>query len=267
MSNFAHKQIVVAGGEDAQILKLGATLDAKGADILKETCEAVTAEWVNEHKIDLILLNHVRGDDACLEMLDRLKGAQLDRAVPIFVHMDKPNDDDIHDVLARGATDYITAEEGIDSMMQKITTVIGDGFIGSVAIDITPPEADVTATGVRVFVIEDDPLLRNLLAIRMSKSKFPCEFSSDGDKVIPVMRQFKPDVVILDLMLPGKSGFEVLKEMKDDRDLKNVPVIVFSNRDAQEDKQRAAELGAGKFYVKAMTDLSELVETIESLVK
>jgi len=68
-------------------------------------------------------------------------------------------------------------------------------------------------------------------------------------------------------MLPGRSGFEVLTEIKNDKKLSDVPVVVFSNRDGQEDRQKASELGAKGFYVKAMTDLSELIETIESLTK
>jgi DNA-binding response OmpR family regulator len=85
--------------------------------------------------------------------------------------------------------------------------------------------------------------------------------------VLPAMRQFNPDVIVLDLMLPGRSGFEVLAEVKADDKLQQVPVIIFSNKDTAEDKQKAQDLGARGFYVKAMTDLSELIELIESLVK
>ena len=66
-------------------------------------------------------------------------------------------------------------------------------------------------------------------------------------------------------MLPVKNGFEILAELKADATLKSLPVIVFSNRDAQEDKQKVFELGADRFFVKAMTDLSVLIETIEEL--
>jgi DNA-binding response OmpR family regulator len=66
-------------------------------------------------------------------------------------------------------------------------------------------------------------------------------------------------------MLPGKEGFELLEELKKSEQTKNVPVIVFSNRDGVNDRKIAEELGATGFYVKAMTDLSELVEKIEAL--
>ena len=66
-------------------------------------------------------------------------------------------------------------------------------------------------------------------------------------------------------MLPVKNGFEILAELKADLELKKIPVIVFSNRDSQEDKQKTFSLGAERFFVKAMTDLSFLIETIEEL--
>jgi len=154
-------------------------------------------------------------------------------------------------------------------VLSKIKATFGeeDLFSSSTVIDITPTKAHVTTTGIRVFVIEDDPLLRNLLSMKLERSNFPSEFSTDGANVLPQMYQFNPDVIILDLMLPGRSGFEVLTEIKNDKKLSDVPVVVFSNRDGQEDRQKASELGAKGFYVKAMTDLSELIETIESLTK
>jgi DNA-binding response OmpR family regulator len=68
-------------------------------------------------------------------------------------------------------------------------------------------------------------------------------------------------------MLPGKNGFELLAEIREDGQFKDTPVIIFSNRDSQEDRRKAKELGAAAFHVKAMTDLAELVTTIENLVK
>ncbi len=268
MSILTGKQILVVGEENSQIFNLEEALESHGVKVHKSTCDKVTVEKISDLRIDFILLNHISSVSLCTNVLNLLRDESLDKVIPIFV-MVTENNNDIQDVLSRGAADYITPNEDTQSIIQKIKTVFGQGedFSGSSAIDITPHEASVTTTGIRVYVVEDDPLLRNLLSLRFNKSSFPCEFSSDGKQAIPAMKQFKPDVIILDLMLPGKSGFEVLSEIKEDSALKDIPVVVFSNRDGQDDRKKASELGAAGFHVKAMTDLSELIETIESLVR
>jgi DNA-binding response OmpR family regulator len=118
-----------------------------------------------------------------------------------------------------------------------------------------------------VFTVEDDSLLRNLLASKFEKSKVPFEISSDGEDLINKLKVFRPQIVVLDLMLPGKDGFELLEEIRADADTAEIPVIIFSNKDSSDDRKRAAELGAKGFYVKALTDLSDLMVTIEKHAK
>lgn len=268
MSILTGKQVLVVGEENSQILHLEDTLMAHGVKVHKSTCADTTIEKITELVIDFILVNYAENKSDCKDVLKLLRDTNFDTAIPVFVIVEE-NDTDIQEVLSHGAADYVTPHEEVQSVIHKIKTIFGQGsdFSASTTIDITPPEASVTSTGIRVYVVEDDPLLRNLLSLRFAKSSFPFEFSNDGQHTLPAIKQFKPDVIILDLMLPGKSGFEVLEEIKSDSVLRNIPVVVFSNRDGQDDRQKAQELGAVGFYVKAMTDLSELVETIESLAK
>ena len=268
MSVLTHKNILIVGSEHVYVTKLSEVLVAEDAKLHHTSCADFSASLIEELHIELILVNDLIVDPACNEALHMIRDFFTEKAIPVFVLI---NDDSerIHEVLALGAADYITPQEDHESVVAKMKAVFGQGdaFSGSTAIDISTVDAEVTATGIRVFVVEDDPLLRNLLSLKMDKSKFPYEFSKDGMNVLPAMRQFKPDIVVLDLMLPGRSGFDVLAEIKGDEKLKSVPVVIFSNKDTQEDKQKAQEMGARGFYVKAMTDLSELIELIESLVK
>lgn len=268
MSGLLSKNVLVIGDENSQIHNLEDAFKTHGMLIHTATCDMVTPEMINEKAIDLVLLNHLHEGATCVELLKKLNTAHLDKALPIFALVSE-DEQKIQEVLAMGAADYVTPTETTDSVMQKVRVIFDDSdtFAGSSDIDITVEEASVTTTGIKVFVVEDDPLLRNLLAVRFDKSAFPFEFSSDGQKAIPAMLQFKPDVILLDLMLPGKSGFEVLSEIKATPALSAVPVLIFSNRDSQEDRKQAKDLGAVGFHVKAMTDLSELVEKIELITK
>ncbi|MCA9359760.1 response regulator [Candidatus Kaiserbacteria bacterium] len=267
MSVLTNKRVLFVGNPNHQVDSLISELEARGVEVSKHECSTISTDLVSDDKIDLIILNHEHADDVCSGAQTLLTNKEV-APIPLFAVV-RDNPDDIQKVLSEGATDYIIPTESVDSIIQKIEAVFdeGDIFSGSASIDISPLKADVSATGIRVYVVEDDPLLRNLLSIRLDKSSFPFEFSKDGNDIVPILKQFKPDVIILDLMLPGKSGFDVLAELKSDEYTKDVPVIVFSNRDGAGDRTRAKELGASSFYVKAMTDLSELVETIETIAK
>lgn len=216
----------------------------------------------------IFLLDHCSPTGVCGVILDLLRKTSIHDHTPIIAIIEKPNTDLIDDVLVRGATDYATKYESVDTFLQKIRLALGipSNFVGTTAIDISDPissdQASISGNGLRVFVVEDDPLLRNLLTHKFEQSNIPFVFNNDGMRVPEQMQQFKPTVLILDLMLPGKSGFDVLTEIQSISSLQDIPVVVFSNRDNPEDRQRAKALGVTSFSVKAVTSLSELVQTL-----
>ncbi len=238
-----------------------------GATVASVACSDVTAEFVKKLEYDLIFFTLQSDDEECEKALKTLNSEHVPQEIPVFI-LTSHTDRHIKEALCYGAADYITPDEDTESIMAKVNAVLnGSEVSGGAVIDITPPEVSVTTKGIKVFVVEDDPLLRNLLSIRLERSNFPYEFSTDGKQALAAMKQFKPDVIILDLMLPGISGFEVLEQVKESQELRSVPVIVFSNKDGQEDRKRAADLGAAAFHVKAMTDLAELITKIQEIVK
>lgn len=268
MSTLANKHILFIGKEDKVLTALKNELVGSGAKVSTSSTDDFIKKSNRTAPIDLIILNKLKDGPDAEKLFEHLKTSNLATDIPVFWYI-KDATSNIQNSLLEGAADYITQNEKTDSAVQKIEAIFNDEseFSGSSSIDISPTEINLSTKGVRVFVVEDDPLLRNLLSIRLERSTFPHEFSSDGKDIIPLLRKFSPDVIILDIMLPGISGFEVLKEIKEDEKLQNVSIIVFSNRDGSEDRSKASALGADRFYVKAMTDLSELVLTIENLAK
>jgi DNA-binding response OmpR family regulator len=264
MSILAGKHVLIIGDENRQILELETVLKEQRVTIFTMTCGAVTAADLSAKKIDIIILIH--DDDPCTALAAALVGSKSLNEIPIFALV---GDDEtkIQQALMLGAADYITTREPVSSIIKKLKLILGqpDNYSAPYIYDLPEDVPDVTIKGKRIFVVEDDALLRNLLDAKLTSSAFPHEFAANGDGVIEKIRTYKPDVIILDLMLPIKNGFEILAELKDDPILKSLPVIIFSNRDAQEDKQRVFDLGADRFFIKAMTDLSLLIETIEEL--
>lgn len=118
----------------------------------------------------------------------------------------------------------------------------------------------------KVLLVEDDPFLSQLLSTRMQKAGLDVSKAMDGEEAINFLKDNKPDLVLLDLILPKKSGFQVLEEIKADPLVKNSPVIIISNLSQESDVTRGKELGAIEYYVKARTSIDDLVARITNLL-
>ena len=265
MSTVQNKNFLILDGPTQKTEEIRGELNKHGCKVFSIDCVNLSVGFIIEEKIDLIIHNQTAGDEMCLNLKKVLASVSIQNIVPVLSIV---NDNNVESVLLHGATDYVTSSQTSQATLMKIENILGTntGFSDKGMIDITPEATKITSEGVKVFVVEDDPLLRNLLSIKFSKTGFLHEFSNDGENIVNIMHQFAPDVIILDLMLPGKSGFDVLKEIKNTSTISNIPVIIFSNKDGVNDRAGAIELGADKFYVKALTDLSELVESIQNLV-
>lgn len=118
----------------------------------------------------------------------------------------------------------------------------------------------------KILLIEDDLFLSSLLKTRLEKEKFEVLAVHDGDEALEALRKVKPDLILLDLILPKRSGFEVLEEMQSDpqlRDRVKVPVIIISNLGQESDVERGREFGVVDYFVKARISIDDLVKKVE----
>jgi len=116
-----------------------------------------------------------------------------------------------------------------------------------------------------VLIVEDDEFLRSLTAKRLEKENYAIEVAVDGENAISVLDTLKPDIILLDLLLPGKDGFEVLKKIRSTETVKTVPVVIFSNLGQKEDIEKAKALGVDDFLIKANFTLDDVVAKINKL--
>lgn len=118
-----------------------------------------------------------------------------------------------------------------------------------------------------ILVVEDDPILKNLLGHTFA-GKYQTLYASDGNEALALFEQYKPAIVLLDLMLPTVDGFAVLQAIRARTDgSEKVPVIVVSNLGQDSDKEKVAKLGANGYLVKADVDVDEIVAKIEETLK
>lgn len=124
--------------------------------------------------------------------------------------------------------------------------------------------------GKRVLIVEDDQFLHNLLADHLKTLRdqgVEAIPAFNGEEALEKARAQAPDIILLDVVLPGMNGFEVLQEIRNDPKLKNVPVVILSNLSMDKDMERGKELGVAEYIVKANFTLDQLVGKISDVLK
>jgi len=118
----------------------------------------------------------------------------------------------------------------------------------------------------RILIAEDEKILIEIYSSFLKKAGHEVEVATDGEQALFRMKKNKPDLVLLDLRMPKKDGFEVLEERAIDEELRNIPVIVLSGLSEDRDVKRAAALGANDFCNKVQIEVKPLIEKIQKLV-
>jgi DNA-binding response OmpR family regulator len=118
-----------------------------------------------------------------------------------------------------------------------------------------------------ILIVEDDKFLRELITQKLVKEGYDALMAIDGEEGIKKIREGKPDLVLLDLILPGIDGFEVLSRMKEDENLAKIPVIILSNLGQREEVERGLKLGANDYMIKAHFTPREIIDKIKTILK
>ncbi len=119
----------------------------------------------------------------------------------------------------------------------------------------------------KILFVEDEPNLQKAIGEILKQEGYEIFGAFDGAQGIELAKKEKPSMILLDLILPKKDGFEVLKEIKADEELKNTPVIILTNLEGSGDVEKALDLGATTYLVKANYELDDIVAKIKEFLK
>jgi len=117
----------------------------------------------------------------------------------------------------------------------------------------------------KILFVEDEPSLQKAISEVLTQEGYEVVTAADGEEGLLKIKE-KPDLVLLDLILPKKDGFEVLKEMKANDSTKDIPVIVLTNLEGTGDVEKALELGATTYLVKANYELDDVIKKIKDII-
>ncbi len=114
----------------------------------------------------------------------------------------------------------------------------------------------------KILIIEDEEIMLDLLQKKLTNNGYEIAIARNGEDGLKMVKEIKPDLILLDIIMPKMSGMEVLEEMQKDKGLKDIPVIIISNSGQPVELDRARKLGAKDWLVKTEFDPQEVVDKV-----
>lgn len=254
--------------EDDQALSqvLQKKLEFNGYEVSVAPDGEVAMAELGKSKPDIILLDIVMPKMNGYEVLEKLHSDPSLSQIPVIIISNSGQPVEIERTKELGAADYIIkANFEPNEVLDKINAHLGTAK--KKKEEPLPAVKDANAGTHSVLIVEDDKFLRDLLALKLKKEGFKVSEAVDGEEGINKARSERPHIIVLDLIIPGKDGFAFLEEMKQDPQISSIPVIVLSNLGQREDIERAKNLGAKDYMIKAQLTPIEVVERVKAAIR
>ena len=251
---------------------LNKKLITEGYNTLLVRDGALGFEKITSFCPDLILLDIILPNMNGYEILEaKLKNPKIS-AIPVIIISNSGQPMEISRALSLDVKDYlIKAQFDPEEVLAKVRVQFlkeGEDHINSAtSLGGAKDEEDtVNLEGKKVMWVEDDKFLNDIIARKLSTTKCAFFQASEGEEALRIIVKEIPDVVMLDIILSGMDGFEILRRIKADPKTKHIPVILLSNLGQQADIDKGKSLGAVRFLVKATVTPSEIIGQIKEVI-
>jgi len=223
-------------------------------------------------KPDLILLDIILPNMNGYEILEAKAKDDSIADIPVIVISNSGQPVEINRVLALGVKDYLVkAQFDPEEVMVKVRSQLRKGDMANDIQTDADGNAlskgqDVSLEGKKIMWVEDDKFLNDIISRKLTSTKCVFFHSTNGEESLQMISEKMPDIILLDIILPGMDGFEILKKIKSDKKIKHIPVIMLSNLGQQSNNKKAKSLGAARFLVKATVTLDDILEEIKEVI-
>jgi CheY-like chemotaxis protein len=244
--NYTSNSILVVDDEELNRNLLSRHLERQGYTVATAGDGAQALRCMRVERYDLVLLDLQMPVLDGFGVLEQLRQDEKLRETPVIMLTAVADRDAVMTCLTLGAADYIVKPPSIAVVKARIWRCLETRRLGGRPVDVKTD----SAAGSVVLVVDDEEMNRQLVAARVRQLGAQAVEAAGGREALPAIRRHAPDLVLLDLMMPGMDGFEVLEKMKQSPRLAQVPVIVVSGVSDTRSAARCMELGADDYLGK-----------------
>lgn len=119
----------------------------------------------------------------------------------------------------------------------------------------------------KILIIEDDPLINKMYAEKLAREGYETDVATNGEVGLEKVKQNKPDLIILDIMMPKMGGIEVMTALKQDTNFEKIPIIILSNLSESPDIEKAKKMGVKEYLVKSDLDPDDVSNAVKKYLK
>lgn len=213
----------------------------------------------------LVILDITLSDCDGYDFIDKKQAEPMLSKIPVFLLSTQGLPINMRRIPQNSVAEFIlTLHSDVAEVVRKVDKYFGRP---SEKVETEPATVNDRARK-RILWVEDDKLIGAILSKKLSASGFDVRHFENGEEALKELQNDIPDLIILDLILPGMSGFDILQKIRMDKNhdaLQKVPVMILSNLSKPSDFEKAKILGAAKFLVKAAVSLDQIVEEAKEL--
>jgi DNA-binding response OmpR family regulator len=179
--------------------------------------------------------------------------------IPVIIASPVGDVDEIRKAVDLKVKDYIVKSQfNAEELISKLKSILNTGGkeVGSSNL----------LKGKKVMWVEDDQFLSDLIARKLTQHNCKLIFSKTGEEALDMLSKERPDIILLDLLLPGISGLDVLQNIKSNENLKNIPVIILSNFTQNHEIEKTKAMGAERFLTKATVVLDDIIREMQDVL-
>ncbi len=219
-------------------------------------------DLAHSHKPDLILMDIELPGISGIEATRRIRSDMTLRDIPVVALSANAMQEDKSEAIAAGCNDYVTKPIDI-----KAFPGIIDRYLPQKHSPIAAPAPlPAPATEHLILVVDDDPLNLELLSAQLIAREYRVITANNGEKALAAVEENTPDLILLDIMMPGIDGYEVTRQLKSDPETKEIPIILVTALTEDAEKKRGLEAGADEFINKPVNH-PELDTRVRSLLR